>query len=220
MRSAHDHSGQSASGIGPNPRRTLNRQDAKAIKILNFWSRNQETRRRLVGRQGCSSGTSFRPILPGLLGALAVQEFRIEVSSPLHGRPRQQSEPWRSRRPRNLGAGTGPLEDSFVPHRSRSGIPAAKLPRRQLASDALERGVVSVSTQRVITPVAAGRSNGWWTAQPSFPRIRCHKRRPALVLTTDPTQEAWKQLASREIPPAGYHRSRIPRLGTQTVNPA
>ena len=108
MRSAHDHSGQSASGIGPNPRRTLNRQDAKAIKILNFWSRNQETRRRLVGRQGCSSGTSFRPILPGLLGALAVQEFRIEVSSPLHGRPRQQSEPWRSRRPRNLGAGTGP----------------------------------------------------------------------------------------------------------------
>ncbi len=72
----------------PIPRKTLNRRYqrqhrwcAKAIKILNFCARNQETRRPLVGRQGYSSGASFRAIPSGLPGALAVQEFRIEVET-------------------------------------------------------------------------------------------------------------------------------------------
>ena len=66
-------------GVSPIPRKTLNRQDAKVAKIWRLCLRNRKTRRPLVGRQRCASGASLRPIPPDVLGALAVQEFRIEV---------------------------------------------------------------------------------------------------------------------------------------------
>ena len=55
-----------------NPRKTLNRQDAKVAKIPRFGLRNRKTRRPLVERQRCPSGPFLQPISLGVLGALAV----------------------------------------------------------------------------------------------------------------------------------------------------
>ena len=70
-----------------NPRKTLNRQDhpaqalgTRVAKIPRFGLRNRKTRRPLVERQRCPSGPFLQPISFGVLGALAVQDFRIGAS--------------------------------------------------------------------------------------------------------------------------------------------
>ena len=73
---------QAVSETSPNPRKTLNRQDAKLAKIPRFGLWNRKTRRPLVERQRCPSGPFLQRISLGVLGALAVQDFRIGTRYP------------------------------------------------------------------------------------------------------------------------------------------